>query len=125
MWVRLHSLLRLRYVELPVVVEEPIERLEHLGGREVQLVEYDPVAVPERRHQYPLLEHELRKGGDDEREGVALAVEFVSPLLCFPTLPIILTFPSELAMYDPVYSCTSVCSWLLILTHLCPVRAAR
>jgi hypothetical protein len=49
----------------------------------------------------------------------------VSPLLYFPTLPIILTFPSELAMYDPVDSCTSVCSWLLILTHLCPVRAAR
>lgn len=59
--VRFHGLLSLRYVELPVVVEEPIECLENLRRCEVQLVEDDPVPVPQRRNENTLLEHELRE----------------------------------------------------------------
>ena len=42
--VRPHHLRGLRHEELAVVVEQPVERLEHICGREVELVEHDPVA---------------------------------------------------------------------------------
>lgn len=36
----------------------PVERLQHLCGRQVELVQHDPVAVPHRLHQRALAEHQ-------------------------------------------------------------------
>jgi hypothetical protein len=36
----------------------PIERLQHLRGRQVELIQHNPVALPHRLHQQPFPEHQ-------------------------------------------------------------------
>ena len=54
--VRAHHLARLGDHQLPVVVEQAVERLEHVARRQVQLVQHDPVAAAQRGDQEPLAE---------------------------------------------------------------------
>ena len=54
--VRREALLRLGHVEFAIVVEQPIERLEHVARREVELVQDEPVARAHRRHERALVE---------------------------------------------------------------------
>ncbi len=42
---RRHGRLRLRNVQLPVVIQDAVERLQHVCGGQVQLVQYDPGAL--------------------------------------------------------------------------------
>lgn len=55
---RARRLLQLRHVQLPVVVQQAVERLQHVARGQVELVQHDPVPVPHRLHQRPLLEGE-------------------------------------------------------------------
>jgi hypothetical protein len=69
------DLARLGDDELAVVVEQPVERLEDVGRREVELVEDDPVAPADGPDEDALLEDELaRLGVRDVRAEVLLDV---------------------------------------------------
>ena len=56
--VRANSFLCLRHKQLAVRVQQPIERLQHLRGRQVELVQHHPVPVPHSLHQGALPEHQ-------------------------------------------------------------------
>jgi len=43
-------------VQLAVVVEQPVQRLQNLRLRQVELVEHDPVAVPHCRGERAVAE---------------------------------------------------------------------
>ena len=47
--------------ELAIVVEQPIERLEYIGRRQVELVKDDPVASPQGANEDAFLEDELAR----------------------------------------------------------------
>ena len=57
--VRPNRLLQLGDEQLAVIVEEPVQRFEHVRRREVELVQHDPPALAHRLDQRALLESEL------------------------------------------------------------------
>ena len=60
--VRRHRLLRLGQEQLAVVVQQPVQRLQHLTGSEVQLVQQQPPPLPHRLHQHALAPLQLPSG---------------------------------------------------------------
>lgn len=60
-WVRPDGLVELWHVELAVVVQEAVERLQHVRGRQIELVQNDPTAQARRLHQRALHEHQLAR----------------------------------------------------------------
>ena len=60
--------------QLAVVVQQAVQRLQHLGGRQVQLVQNHPVALAQRLHQQALVEHQLSAGRGDVDARVVLQV---------------------------------------------------
>ena len=54
--------LRLGNVQLPVVVQNPVERLEHICRRQVELVKNDPGALQHGFHQHTVFENQLTVG---------------------------------------------------------------
>ena len=72
--MRADDLARLGQQQLAVVVEQAVQRLEHVGRRKVQLVQHEPVATAQRRHQQALGEHELPIGVRRVRAEVLLHV---------------------------------------------------
>ena len=60
--VRPHHRVRLGDEQLAVVVQQPVQRLQHLRGRQVQLIQNHPVALAQRLHQQALVEHQLPAG---------------------------------------------------------------
>lgn len=57
--MRLDRLLRLGNKQLAIVVENSVEGFEHLGGRQVEFVEYEPISFAHRLDQNALLEDNL------------------------------------------------------------------
>ena len=57
--VRRDRLLQLGNEQLAVIVEKPVERLEHVGRCQVELVEHDPPALAHRLDQRALLERQF------------------------------------------------------------------
>ena len=55
----LDDFLRVGNHQLSVVIEKTIEHLEYLRRCKIELVKYDPVAIPHCSYQRPLLEHEV------------------------------------------------------------------
>lgn len=56
-----HRLLCLGDEQLAVVVQQPVERLEHLAGRQIQFVEDEPVAAPHGVDEDALAEDQLAR----------------------------------------------------------------
>ncbi len=60
--------------EFPVVIKKPVQHLEHLGGSQIELIEYDPMSLPYSSDKRSLLEYKVAHRVADVRAQVFLHV---------------------------------------------------
>ncbi len=68
--MKTHRLLQLGHKQLPVVVKQPVQRLQHVAGRKVELVQHNPVPQAHSRHECAFNEGNAAAGRSHVRADV-------------------------------------------------------